>query len=74
MRPIFVVLGLPSLQFSSKIPFMFEMPALVELLGIGSSGPGDTSPLLGSPGRVGKDYATARSQPLRVEIAAGKNP
>jgi hypothetical protein len=53
---------------------MFEMPALVELLGIGSSGPGDTSPLLGSPGRVGKDYATARSQPLRVEIAAGKNP
>src|ERR1700678_3315239 len=35
MRPIFVVFGLPSLQLSSKIPFMFEMPSLVELLRIG---------------------------------------
>jgi hypothetical protein len=32
MGPIFVVFGLPSLQLSSKIPFMFEMPSLVELL------------------------------------------
>ena len=35
MRPIFVVFGLPSFKLSSKIPFMFEMPSLVELLRIG---------------------------------------
>jgi hypothetical protein len=35
MGSVFVVFGFPSLQLSSKIPFMFEMPSLVELLGIG---------------------------------------
>jgi hypothetical protein len=35
MGSIFVVFDLPSLELSSKIPFMFEMPSLVELLGIG---------------------------------------
>ena len=34
MRAIFVVLGLPSLQLSSKIPFVLEMPSLIELLRI----------------------------------------
>ena len=41
MRPIFVVFGLPFLQLSSKIPFMFEMPSLVELLRIGFMAPFD---------------------------------
>ena len=41
MRPIFVVFGLPLLQLSSKIPFMFEMSALVELLRIGFMAPLD---------------------------------
>ena len=41
MGPIFVVFGLPSLQLSSKIPFMFEMPSLVELLRIGFVAPLD---------------------------------
>ena len=35
MGPIFVVFGFASLKLSSKIPFMFEMPSLVELLRIG---------------------------------------
>jgi hypothetical protein len=35
MWPILVVFGLPSFEFSSKIPFMLEMPPLIELLGIG---------------------------------------
>ena len=41
MRPIFVVFGFPSLKLSSKIPFMFEMPSLVELLRIGFMAPLD---------------------------------
>ena len=41
MRPVFVVFGLPSLKLSSKIPFMFEMPSLVELLRIGFMAPFD---------------------------------
>ena len=41
MRPIFVVFGLPSFKLSSKIPFMFEMPPLVELLRIGFMAPLD---------------------------------
>jgi len=41
MRPIFVVFGLPSFELSSKIPFMFEMPSLVELLRIGFMAPLD---------------------------------
>jgi len=35
MGPIFVVFGPPSLELSNKIPSMFEMLSLVELLGIG---------------------------------------
>jgi hypothetical protein len=35
MGSIFVVFGLPSLELSSKISFMFEMPSLVKRLGIG---------------------------------------
>src|SRR5271170_4517126 len=35
MGPILVVFGLPSLELSSKIPFMVEMPSLIELLRIG---------------------------------------
>ena len=35
VRPIFVVFGLPSLQLSSEISFMLEMPSLIELLGVG---------------------------------------
>ena len=35
MGSILVVFGLPSLELSSKIPFMFEMPPLIELLRIG---------------------------------------
>jgi hypothetical protein len=41
MGPIFVVFGFPSLKLSSKIPFMFEMPSLVELLRIGFMAPFD---------------------------------
>ena len=41
MGPIFVVFRLPSLEFSSKISFMFEMPSLVELLRIGFMAPLD---------------------------------
>jgi hypothetical protein len=37
MRPVLVVFGLPSFKFSSKIPFMFEMPSLVELLGVAAN-------------------------------------
>src|SRR5690242_8258042 len=35
MWSVLVVFGFPFLQFSSQIPFMFEMPSLVELLRIG---------------------------------------
>ena len=35
VRSVLVVFGFPVLQFSSQIPFMFEMPSLVELLGVG---------------------------------------
>jgi hypothetical protein len=35
MGSILVVFGFPFLEFSSQIPFMFEMPSLIELLGIG---------------------------------------
>jgi len=35
MRSILVVFGFPSLEFSSQIPFMFEMPSLIELLRVG---------------------------------------
>ena len=41
MGPIFVVFGFPSLKLSSKIPFMFETPSLVELLRIGFMAPLD---------------------------------
>ena len=43
MRPILVVFGLPSLELSSEISFMFEMPSLVELLRIGFMAPLDLS-------------------------------
>jgi len=43
MRPILVVFGLPSFELSSKVPFMFEMPSLVELLRIGFMAPLDFS-------------------------------
>ena len=35
MGSILVVFGFPFLEFSSQIPFMFEMPSLIELLRIG---------------------------------------
>jgi len=35
MQSILVVFGFPSLEFSSQIPFMFEMPSLIELLRVG---------------------------------------
>ena len=35
MGPIFIVLGFSFLQLPGNIPFMFEMPSLVELLRIG---------------------------------------
>ncbi len=35
MWSILVVFGFPFLEFSSQIPFMFEMPSLIELLGVG---------------------------------------
>ena len=35
MGSVLVVFGFPFLQFSSQIPFMFEMPSLVELLRVG---------------------------------------
>src|ERR1700733_8244875 len=35
MGSILVVFGFPFLEFSSQIPVMFEMPSLVELLGVG---------------------------------------
>jgi hypothetical protein len=34
-RSIFVVFGFPFPEFSSKIPFMLEMPSLIKLLRIG---------------------------------------
>ena len=43
MRPIFVVFGFPSLQLSSQVRFMFEMPSLIELLRIGFMAPLDLS-------------------------------
>ena len=43
MWAIFVVFGFPSFKLSSKIPFMFEMPSLVELLRIGFMAPLDFS-------------------------------
>src|SRR6202162_1300708 len=35
MQSIIVVFSFPSLEFSSQIPFMFEMPSLIELLRVG---------------------------------------
>jgi hypothetical protein len=35
MRSVLVVFRFPFLQFASQIPFMFEMPSLVELLRVG---------------------------------------
>ena len=51
MRSIFVVFGLPSLQLSSKISFMFEMPSLIELLRIGFMAPLDLTVYLRAPWR-----------------------
>jgi hypothetical protein len=34
----------------------------------------DKTPRIGSSGRVGKVYATARSLPVRIEVAPGNNP
>lgn len=41
MGSILIVFGLPSLKLPSKIPFMFEMPSLVELFRIGFMAPLD---------------------------------
>jgi len=51
MRAIFVVFGFPSLQLSGKIPFMFEMPSLVELLRIRFMAPFDLPIHLGATWR-----------------------
>jgi hypothetical protein len=41
VRSILVVFGFPSLELSSKIPFMLEMPPLIELLRVGLMTPLD---------------------------------
>ena len=64
MRSIFVVLGFPSLQLPSKIPFMFEMPSLVELLRIRFMAPFDFSVHL---------RAAWRNMPVR-DAEVGKVP
>jgi hypothetical protein len=64
MRPIFVVFGFPSFKLSSKIPFVFEMPSLIELLRIGFMAPLDLSVHL---------RATWRYVPVR-DAEIGKMP
>ena len=51
MGAIFVVFGFPPFKLSSKIPFMFEMPSLVELLRIGFMAPLDLPVNLRATGR-----------------------
>ena len=51
MRSILVVFGFPPLEFSSQIPFMLEMPSLVELLRVGLVASLDLSVHLRASGR-----------------------
>ena len=51
MGSILVVFGFPFLEFSSQIPFMFEMPPLIELLRVGLMTSLDLSVHLRAPWR-----------------------